>query len=89
MTNEQCQNRVHVVIKSMNTLTQKGSPTLIAYMYVQGGGGGGSGGHKIGYKVQKRAKTKTTMKKKTGFKIQNYYCCRMLPAQNDKKSRKS
>lgn len=87
MTNEQCQNRVHVVIKSMNSLTQKGSPTLIAYMYVQGGGG--SGGHKIGYKVQNRTKSITSMKKKTGFKIQNYNCCRMLPAQNDKKSRKS
>ena len=37
MTNEQCQNRGYVGIKSMNSLTQKGSPTLIAYMYLQGG----------------------------------------------------
>ena len=37
MTNEQCQNRGYVGIKSMNSLTQKGSPTLIAYMYLQEG----------------------------------------------------
>lgn len=85
MTNEQCQNRGYVGIKSMNSLTQKGSPTLIAYMYLQGG----SGGQKIGYKVQNRTKSITSVKKKTGFKIQNYNCCQMLPAQNDKKSRKS
>lgn len=50
---------------------------------------GGSGGQKIGYKVQNRTKSITSVKKKTGFKIQNYNCCQMLPAQNDKKSRKS
>ena len=53
MTNEQCQNRGYVGIKSMNSLTQKGSPTLIAYMYLQGG-----------YKVQNRTKSITSVKKK-------------------------
>ena len=52
-------------IKSMKSLKQKGLPTLISYMCVQGGGG-----RKLVIRCV-RTKWMAPMKKKIFFKIQN------------------